>query len=365
MPDSLTQHYSIQVKITGHRTILHADLDAFYASVEQRDDPSLMGKPVLVGGSPEGRGVVAACSYEARRFGIHSAMPMRTALARCPRAVVVQPRFDLYRQVSDRVMEIFRSITPLVQPLSLDEAYLDVTAQSVHDHPEDIARRIKQEVRTQVGLSISVGVATSKVVAKIASDINKPDGLVMVAPGTERGFLSPLPVRRLPGIGPSAEKRLEEQGVATIGDLANQDEEWLRQQFGKRGPELRSLAIGDDHSPVVTERITKSISAENTFAHDLADPEAVFQEVRRLSQRVAERLQLEGLHGRTVTLKLRLPDFTTLTRSLTGTPSVGEYEQLAKVAIELARRELAPGRRFRLLGVGVSNFNKTEQLILF
>ena len=348
-----------------YRCIIHADLDAFYASVEMREDPSLVARPVLVGGSPEDRGVVAACSYEARRFGIHSAMPMRTALARCPHAVIVHPRFDLYRRVSAEVMEVFRAITPIVQPVSLDEAYLDVTTRAAQEAPDEIARGLKEQVKSRVELTISVGVASSKSVAKIASEMDKPDGLVVVEPGSERGFLAPLPVRKLPGIGPKADILLREHGITTADDLAGRDYGELGRLLGKRGPELGRMAKGEDDSPVVTERIAKSVSAENTFSEDLSDPAAIVEEVQRLSRRVAKHLQNAGLRGRTVTLKLRLSDFTTLTRSQTGATGTGDYEPLAEIAVELVKRELGDGRRFRLLGVGVSNFSDVEQLQLF
>ena len=339
-------------------------MDAFYASVEQREDPSLQGKPVLVGGRPEGRGVVAACSYEARRFGIHSAMPMRTAVARCPQAVIVPPRFDLYRHVSGEVMEIFSGATHLVQPLSLDEAYLDVSEAAAEQDPKEIAVGLKAQVRQQLFLAVSVGVATSKSVAKIASDFDKPDGLVVVPPGTEREFLAPLPVRRLPGIGPKAEERLTQRGVHTIGDLAQSDASMLHALFGKRGPELRLLAQGRDTRPVEVERVAKSVSAENTFPTDLNDAETLADEVRRLCQRVVSRLQRSDLSGRTVTLKLRLADFTTLTRSSTFTVPIGDYDDLTTAALDLLRHEIQPGRSFRLLGVGVSNFPEARQLPL-
>ena len=339
-------------------------MDAFYASVEQREDPSLQGKPVLVGGRPEGRGVVAACSYEARRFGIHSAMPMRTAVARCPQAVIVPPRFDLYRHVSGEVMEIFSEATHLVQPLSLDEAYLDVSEAAAEQDPKEIAIGLKAQVRQQLFLAVSVGVATSKSVAKIASDFDKPDGLVVVPPGTEREFLAPLPVRRLPGIGPKAEERLSQRGVHTIGDLAQSDASMLHALFGKRGPELRLLSQGRDTRPVEVERVAKSVSAENTFPTDLNDAETLADEVRRLCQRVVSRLQRSDLSGRTVTLKLRLADFTTLTRSSTFTVPIGDYDDLTTAALDLLRHEIQPGRSFRLLGVGVSNFPEARQLPL-
>ncbi len=348
------------------RCILHADLDAFFASVEQMDHPELRGKPVVVGGSPQQRGVVAACSYEARAFGVHSAMPMRTAMNLCPKAVLVPPHFQRYRQVSHQVMDIFRSITPVVEPTSVDEAYLDVTETVAEGAvPVEIAKALKKRVKMEVGLTISVGVATSKSVAKIASDLKKPDGLVVVEPGTEQQFLAPLPARRLSGIGPKAEERLAKEGVATLGDLARQDDAWARRLFGKWGPQLLSMSRGQDHRPVVTERVVKSVSAETTFAQDIQSPEEIAQQLGRLSQRVGQRLRSEGVTGRTVTVKIRISDFTTFTRSLTLALPVDDAATIHGVAQRLVRPELLPGRRFRLLGVGVSNFAEAMQLPLF
>ncbi len=348
------------------RTILHADLDAFFASVEQMDRPELLGKPVLVGGSPQQRGVVAACSYEARAYGVHSAMPMRTALSLCPQAVLVPPRFQRYSQVSHQVMDIFLSITPLVEPMSMDEAYLDVTdLVAVGTLPTEVARALKERVKAEVGLTISVGVATSKSVAKIASDLRKPDGLVVVEPGTEQQFLASLPVRRLSGIGPKAEERLAKESIVTLGDLARQDEEWAMRLFGKWGPQLLAMSRGQDHRPVITEHIAKSASAETTFAQDTQDPEEIAEQIGRLSQRVGRRLRSEGVAGKTVTVKMRLADFTTFTRSLSLALPVNDAAIIQEVAQRLASRELLPGRRFRLLGVGVSNFAESAQLTLF
>ncbi len=351
------------------RCILHADLDAFYASVEQLDRPELQGRPVLVGGSPQGRGVVAACSYEARAYGVRSAMPMRTAVARCPGAVVVPPRFGRYRELSQAVMDIFRSMTPLVEPLSLDEAYLDLSDAAAARAPEDLARALKERVRGETGLTVSVGVATSKSVAKIASDLGKPNGLVVVQPGGEREFLAPLPVRRLGGIGPKTEERLGALGIGTLGELAAQSDAWLQREFGKRGPELGACARGEDRRPVAPSREVKSISAERTFARDLRDPEALARELDLLCERVAARLEsalpaLDG-PGRTVTLKLRLADFTTFTRSVTPAVSPTTAAEVTRAARGLLEREMAPGRAFRLLGVGVSGFAPRRQPSLF
>ena len=242
--------------------IIHADLDAFYASVEQLDNPELRGKPVLVGGSPERRGVVAACSYEARAFGVHSAMPMRTAVARCPRAIVVPPRFDRYAEVSRRVMAIFRATASVVEPASLDEAYLDVTAAAHRSSPRAVAESLKAEVKRVTGLNVSIGLAVSKSVAKIASDMDKPDGLCVVPPGAERAFLAPLPTRKLPGIGPKTSKLLEDEGVATLGELAAKSDAWTERRLGRRGPELARQARGEDPREVAPRSGAKSVSAE-------------------------------------------------------------------------------------------------------
>lgn len=348
------------------RHILHADLDAFYASVEQMDRPELREKPVLVGGPPEGRSVVAACSYEARVFGIRSGMPMWKALKMCPSASVISPRFDRYRNVSAQVMQIFREITPAVEPLSIDEAYLDVTPL-IDDAtlPGDIAEVVKNRVRHEVGLVISIGVATSKGVAKIASSHNKPDGLVVVSPGTEASFLAPLEIRQLPGIGPRAEERLLESGIRVLGDLARQPEPWLLQTFGKRGLEFGRMSRGEDARPVVPVRPTKSISAEVTFLEDLSDSEHLHQQVAYLSERVSQRLIRNGHEGRTITLKLRLANFNTFTRSKTVSSPVSSTWIIQGLAEELLQKEIGEGQKFRLLGLEISNFNSFKQLVLF
>ena len=348
------------------RCIIHADLDAFYASVEQMDRPELRGKPVVVGGSPSGRGVVASCSYEARKYGVRSAMPMGRALRLCPQAIRVSPRFDRYGEVSRGVMAVFRSITPLVEPMSMDEAYLDVSNVVAHGIPPlELARSLKKQVKDKTGLTISVGCSTSKTVSKIASDLEKPDGLVIVEPGREREFLAHLPVLKVPGIGPSSERRLIEKGVATIGDLARQTEPWAREVFGKRGPVLLTMARGEDLFPVVTEHSVKSVSAEDTFGADTSDPDELAQRISDLCQRVAGRLQKSNLKGKTITVKLRLADFTTFTRSMTLPSPMNGPEDIRQAAMHLMDKEIAPDRKFRLLGVGVSNFGESDQLSLF
>ena len=332
-------------------------MDAFYASVEQMDNPALRGKPVLVGGRPSGRGVVAACSYEARAFGVHSAMPMSQALRLCPQGVIVAPRFERYHEISQQVMAIFRQASAGIEPMSLDEAYLDITARIIAgEQPETIARAIKQRVKQEVGLTVSVGAATSKSVAKIASDMKKPDGLVVAPPGGERDFLAPLPVRRLSGVGPRTEERLLALGMRTLGDLARATDALLQREFGVRGPELGAWSRGEDSRPVIARHETKSVSAESTFASDLGDAPTLLGELRRLAERVDERLRQSGLRGRTVTLKLRLADFTTFTRSYTLPHAMENAAALYEASLALLEREWGNGRRFRLLGLGVSGF---------
>ena len=344
------------------RHILHADFDAFYASVEQLDNPELRGRPLAVGGSPESRGVVAAASYEAREYGVRSAMPMRTAFNICPNLVRVSARFVRYREVSRRVMDIFNDVTPLVEPLSLDEAYLDVTDRVTSDlAAKDIARRLKQRVKRELGLTISVGVGTSKSVAKIASDLDKPDGLTVVPPGTERSFLAPLPVGKLPGVGPKTQERLAGENVETVVQLAERTDEWLTSQFGRNGTYMKRLATGQDDRPVETSRDTKSVSSETTLVTDTGDPDALQELVNRLSQDVARSLERRDLWGRTVKVKLRLSDFTTFTRQVTLPEVVQASDEIAEAAGVLVRNETGPGRTFRLVGVGVAGFEDARE----
>jgi DNA polymerase-4 len=350
------------------RVIFHADLDAFYASVEQCDRPELRGRPVLVGGSPAERGVVAAASYEARRYGARSAMPMRTALRLCPPSTVrVPPRFDRYVEVSRAVMALFRARTPLVEPLSLDEAYLDMTeplARPAAPTPEGAARALKDEVRTRLGLTISIGVAASKSAAKIASDLRKPDGLVVVPPGGEREFLAPLPVERLWGVGPKAAERLRSAGITTIGALAAADPRWLARVFGKWGVQMHAFANGRDDRPVMPMRAVKSVGRETTFPEDVADRTQLHATLRQLTEQVAERLQRRGLRGRTVTLKLRHHDFRTISRQTRLPAPSDRTAELLAAAARLLDAEIGPARRFRLIGVAVSGFEPVAQLAL-
>lgn len=300
------------------RAIIHADLDAFYASVEQLDNPDLRGKPVVVGGSPESRGVVAAASYEARKFGIRSAMPMSRAVRLCPDATRVSPRFERYGEVSKQVMAIFRQLTPLVEPLSLDEAFLDVTGrEKFHGGAQSLAVYLKTQVKKLTGLTISIGIGTNKTVAKIASDMEKPNGLVLVPPGHEARFLAPLPVRALWGIGPKSESVLSDAGFRTIGDIAATTAERLESVLGSRGRDVHEMACGRDERPVITDSERKSIGAETTFARDLPDGPDLRQELRRIAEEVGDRLRRHGSRAKTIALKLRYRNFTMITRQAT------------------------------------------------
>ena len=346
------------------RYILHADLDAFYASVEQRDNPELKGRPVAVGGPPEKRGVVAAASYEARTYGVRSAMPMRTALRLCPDLVRVSPHFSRYREVSRQVMDIFLALTPMVEPLSLDEAYMDISEHVPAENVDEVAHGLKVDVRRETELAVTIGGGTSKTVAKIASQLAKPDGLLMVRPGEERDFLAPLDIGILWGVGPKTAETLVKHGVNTIGHLTACDDGWLRKSLGKRGPELKGRALGMDNEQVTPHRDIKSVSAETTMAEDVEQEATLLEEMERLARTVALRLQREGLKGKTVAIKLRLADFTTFTRQSTLAAPTGDLEVISRAARGLLRRELKPGRRFRLIGVGVTNFHEDFQLAL-
>ena len=337
------------------RAILHLDLDAFYASVEQLDDPALRGRPVIVGG-PSRRGVVCAASYEARRFGVRSAMPTARARRLCPDGVFLPPRFPRYGELSGQVFGIYRRYTPLVEPLSLDEAFLDVTASAaLHGSGRDIAAAIKQAVRGETGLTVSAGVAEAKMVAKIASDLGKPDGLVVVPEGGVTAFLAPLPVGRLWGVGRVTEAALRKLGIATIGDLARTPEGLLVARFGTHGREMRRLALGDDPREVVPDEEAKSIGAEETFEEDLRGAEALLPRLLAQSGRVARRLREAGARGRTVTLKLKYADFELVTRRCTlPHPTDDAGVIFAAVREDLGRTDLS--RPVRLTGVSVSGF---------
>ena len=348
------------------RTILHADLDAFFAAVEQRDRPELRGRPVIVGGGgPGDRGVVSTASYEARRFGVHSAMPLRTAGRLCPQAVFLPVDGRKYQAEGRRVMAILRRFTPLVQPVSIDEAFLDVTAsRALFGDGEAIARAIKAAVRDEVGLTVSVGVAATKLVAKVASDLRKPDGLVVVPPGGEAAFLAPLPIARLWGVGEKTAAALAEYGVVTIGHLAALPPEVLVGRLGKHGAALVDRARGIDPDPVATGEPAKSIGHEHTFDRDTADREAIEGTLLGLADGVAGRLRSAGLRAGTVTLKLRDARFATITRQATLEAPTDLTEPIFETSLALLRRELR-GQRIRLIGVTASNLRDPEQLGLF
>ncbi len=337
-------------------TILHVDMDAFYASVEQRDRPALRGRPVIVGGLG-GRGVVCAASYEARPFGVHSAMPVSTARRLCPQAVFLPTRMGYYAQISRQIREIFLSFTPLVEPLSLDEAFLDVRGcEGLFGTAPESARRIKDRVRAKTGLTASVGVAPNKFLAKLASDHGKPDGLVVVPPDRVAEFLAPLPVGRLWGVGAKGEQRLHALGVRTIGQLAALPERALSDHFGKAGRHLWQLAHGRDDRAVTPDREAKSISTETTFPEDVGDRAALRTWLLDLVDELAGRLRKERVRARTVELKLRSSDFRTRTRSLSLPAATDVTDALWQAMVQLFERsvtdEVLP---LRLLGVGASN----------
>ncbi len=343
-------------------------MDCFYAAVHMRDDPSLRGKPVVIGGSPEGRGVIAAASYEARRFGVRSAMPSAQAIRRCRQLVFIRPDFSRYRAESEQVFEILRRFTPLVQPVSIDEGYLDMT-----EHLEEwgsataAAREIRRRVREERQLTVSVGVGPNRLIAKIASDFDKPDGLTVVPPDRVRRFLDPLPVRRLPGVGPATERRLEKIGVTLIGELRRFTEDELKSRFGRWGVALYNYARGRDERPVRISRTRKSISKERTYGTDLSEILEMEAELAKLADGVATAMQKREVSGRTLTVKIRYADFTTLTRSHTFRAPTRSASILLAAARELLRKSEAGKRRVRLLGVGCSNLvpGRIEQLGLF
>jgi len=351
----------------AERAILHVDMDAFYASVEARDDPSLAGKPLLVGGTG-GRGVVAAASYEARHFGIHSAMPMREALRRCPQAVCVRPRMTRYKEVSRQVFGVFAEFTDQVEGLSLDEAFLDVTAsRSLHGHPEAMAREIKRRIRERTGLTASVGVAPNKLLAKLASEMDKPDGLTVIRAADAQAVLDPLPVGRLHGIGRKTAARLEEQGLFTLGQLRAAPEAVLWPLFGRDTRQMRDRAAGIDERPVVADAAEQQLSTEETFESDLTDREALHGHLAALADRTASRLRSKGLKAGLVFIKVRRRDFATFTRQRSFTPATQETRLIVGLAASLFEEWLDehPRAALRLLGVGVGRLAPADQLDLF
>jgi DNA polymerase-4 len=336
------------------RKILHVDMDAFYASVEQRDDPTLRGRPVAVGGRPESRGVVAAASYEARVFGVRSAIPMSRAVRLCPDLVILRPDFSKYAAVSQQVFAIFRSVTPLVEPLSLDEAYLDVT-ENAWGEPlgVEVARRLKSRIREETRLTASAGVAPNKFLAKIASGWKKPDGLTVISPERIEGFLQRLPVDALWGVGPKTAAKLRAAGIERLVDVRTAPTELLERAVGKWADGLRKLSLGEDDRAVEPNRERKSVGCEETYAKDLDDPAKIQAEVETLARHTAEYLERKDLRARTVVLKLRYADFQTITRSDTRDPATRSAEEIAARAVGLLEKTEAGRRPVRLLGVSV------------
>lgn len=344
------------------RQIIHVDMDAFYASVEIRERPELADKPVIVGGRPDHRGVVSAANYIARKYGVHSAMPTATALRLCPQAVVlsVAGRHRFYAEVSQQIHAIFERYTPQIEPLSLDEAFLDVTASlRLFGSAEAIGREIKQAINDELSLVASVGVAPNKYLAKLASDVDKPDGFVVVKEGEIDAFLAPLPVSRIWGVGKVAAKTFDKLGIKTIGQLRAWSPQLLNQHFGSSGEHFWQLAHGIDERPVISEHEAKSVSNETTFAVDVSDEEILLEWLHALTEQVTQRLRGQGLKGRTVQLKVRLADFTTLTRSQSLQDVTDVTAKVWKIVRELFYNRLPrPLPPVRLVGVGVSNFTE-------
>ncbi len=345
------------------RRIVHLDMDAFYASVEQRDDARLRGRPVAVGGSPEGRGVVAAASYEARAFGVRSAMPMARAVRLCPALCIVSPDFAKYKQVSEQVMAILRSCTDLVEPLSLDEAYLDVTQNRWGmGYGALVAKELKRRIRDTTGCTASAGVAPNKFLAKIASGWRKPDGLTVISPERVEVFLQQLPVDALWGVGPVTARKLRALGIERVVDVRTADPALLHKHVGSLAEWLQRLSYGDDPRPVVPHRAARSASSETTYAEDLQDLDRIRGELARLARETAEWLERKRLAGRTVTIKVRYADFTTVTRSHTLSRPTADADVISSWATELLHRTQAGRRPVRLLGARVNNL--VEQALL-
>lgn len=345
-----------------NRAIIHVDMDAFYASVEVLDDPSLAGKPVIVGGTPEGRGVVSAASYEARRFGVHSAMSAFRAKKLCPDGVFIKPRMSRYVELSKKIRRIFEDFTPLVEPISLDEAFLDVTgSRRLFGRAEDIGRDIKRRIKDEVGLIASVGVAPNKFLAKLASDLEKPDGFVVVTKDGAEELLAPLPVSKLWGVGKKSQEALAKLGVHKIADVVRIPHEQLEARLGSYAGRLQNLARGLDNRPVVAEHEAKSIGAETTFPEDIGDAARLREHVDVLVERVSRRLRKNALLAHTVNLKARFADFTTVTRAVT-LPEPTEQTQIIRDAAQhlLEKRLDRRDRPLRLIGVSVSNLTRDE-----
>jgi DNA polymerase-4 len=363
--ENLLFHHASHARIIKMaRKILHIDLDAFFCSVEENKDPSLRGKPFAVGGQPDKRGVVSSCSYAARRFGVHSAMPMARALKLCPNLIIVSGWHANYGKISDQVMDYLGTLTPLIEPVSIDEAFLDLS--DLPDSGEELAKAIQKYISDTFQLPCSIGVATNKLVAKVATDVGKasnrsdqpPQAITVVPPGHEAEFLAPLPTQALWGIGPKTSARLDELGIHTIGDITRLSRQDLIHSLGKFGLELEKSARGINDSPVHTSHEIKSVSNETTFAIDVDDMQALFETLHQLSESVGRRMRKHALKGNTVKLKLRWSDFTTLTRQITLPYPTNDDREIYAAVKELFLKTWLKGKPVRLLGVGVSQFGK-------
>jgi DNA polymerase-4 len=343
------------------RKIIHIDMDAFYASVEQRDFPEYRGKPLAVGGSPTGRGVVATASYEARKFGVRSAMPSRQAIQLCPHIIFVPPRFEVYKAVSRNIREIFSRYTDLIEPLSLDEAYLDVSEDKQQiGSAMEIAARIKKEILDELKLTASAGVSVNKFIAKIASDINKPNGLTFIGPSKIESFMNNLPVEKFHGVGKVTAEKMKSMQLFTGADLKKLTENDLVRHFGKTGHFYYQIVRGIDDREVQTHRETKSLGAEDTFTYDLATKDEMYKELDRIGVIVFNRLQKNQLRGRTVTLKVKFSDFTQITRNQSYTNPTGDLDTITETAMQLLDKIDMEGKTVRLLGISLSNFQEQE-----
>jgi DNA polymerase-4 len=342
------------------RKIIHIDMDAFYASVEQRDNVDYRGKPIVVGGLPQGRGgVVATASYEARKFGIRSAMPSKKALQLCPHAIFVRPRFAAYKEVSQHIREIFSRYTDLIEPLSLDEAYLDVTQDKLNiGSAIEIAKQIKQAIKDELNLTASAGVSVNKFVAKIASDMNKPDGLKFIGPSGIENFMEVLPVEKFFGVGKVTAEKMKKMGLHTGADLKKLSEEEMHRHFGKAGRFYFRIVRGIDNREVQPNRETKSSGAEDTFPYDLTTLDEMYAELDKIAVNVANRLQRYELKGRTVTLKVKYSDFKQITRNQSFTAPVADLEMISATAKQLMATSFVEGQKVRLLGISLSNFGE-------
>jgi DNA polymerase-4 len=339
------------------RQIIHVDMDAFFASVEELLQPSLRGKPIIVGAEPEERGVVATASYAARRYGVRSAMPSRTAARLCPNAVFLPVRKELYREYSEWVMSILKEYTPLVERVSIDEAFLDLTQPDApFARAGEIGRAIQRRIGAEIGLPCSIGIATNKLVAKVASDLKKPEGFVVVPPGKEREFLAPLAVNKLWGVGPKTNSQLQSMGIHTIGELSTVPQERLLPLFGKRGLLMHLESQGIDERAVQTERAIKSVSREHTFSRDVCDAREIESTNRSLAQSIGIELKKQNLKARTLTIKLRHSDFSTHTYSRTRAEGIDSAGIIFEESLKLLQNHWRPPRRLRLVGIRVSTF---------